>query len=29
LIDGAADDARDLAAHLAAYLDNAAPRLSA
>ena len=29
LIDGAGDDARDLSAHLAAYLDNAAPRLSA
>jgi putative flavoprotein involved in K+ transport len=29
LIDGAGDDARDLSDHLAAYLDNAAPRLSA
>ena len=29
LIDGAGDDARELSAHLAAYLDNAAPRLSA
>ena len=29
LIDGAGDDARDLSAHLATYLDNAAPRLSA
>jgi putative flavoprotein involved in K+ transport len=29
LIDGAGDDARDLSAHLAAYLDNAAPRLGA
>jgi putative flavoprotein involved in K+ transport len=29
LIDGAGDDARDLSAHLAAYLDNTAPRLSA
>jgi len=29
LIDGAADDARDLSTHLAAYLDGAAPRLSA
>ena len=27
LIDGAGDDARELSAHLAAYLDNAAPRL--
>ena len=29
LIDGAGDDARDLSAHLAAYLDKSAPRLSA
>src|SRR5262245_37142779 len=29
LIDGAGDDARDLSAHLAAYLDNWAPRLTA
>ena len=29
LIDGAADDARDLSTHLAAYLDKSAPRLSA
>ena len=29
LIDGAADDARDLSAHLAAYLDNTTRRLSA
>jgi putative flavoprotein involved in K+ transport len=29
LIDGAGDDARDLSAHLAAYLDNDAPRLRA
>jgi putative flavoprotein involved in K+ transport len=29
LIDGAGDDARDLSAHLAAYLDNATRRLSA
>ena len=29
LIDGAGDDARDLSAHLAAYLDQSAPRLSA
>jgi len=29
LIDGAGDDARDLSAHLAAYLDNAAQRMSA
>jgi putative flavoprotein involved in K+ transport len=29
LIDGAADDARDLSAHLASYLDSAAARLSA
>ena len=29
LIDGAGDYARELSAHLAAYLDNAAPRLSA
>ncbi len=29
LIDGAGDDARDLSAHLAAYLDNNVPRLSA
>ena len=29
LIDGAGDDARDLSAHLAAYLDRSAPRLSA
>ena len=29
LIDGAGDDARDLAAHLAAYLDNAGSRLRA
>jgi putative flavoprotein involved in K+ transport len=29
LIDGAGDDARDLSDHLAAYLDNAASRLSA
>ena len=29
LIDGAADDARDLSVHLAAYLDNATQRLSA
>ena len=29
LIDGAGDDARDLSAHLAAYLDDEAPRLSA
>lgn len=28
LIDGAADDAHDLSAHLAAYLDNAAARIS-
>src|SRR5205807_2551213 len=27
LIDGAGDDARDLSAHLAAYLDNSAPRV--
>jgi putative flavoprotein involved in K+ transport len=29
LIDGAGDDARDLSAHLAAYLDNADRRLRA
>ena len=29
LIDGAGDDARELSAHLASYLDNAAPRMSA
>ena len=29
LIDGAGDDARDLSAHLSAYLDKSAPRLSA